>query len=954
MPTPLEKWQKHLEGHFAALAASRAAPGFPIFALEHGLAEEELDEIAGQLRARVAARRRFAPHWLLWTIYAAERGYGYSGGEYWPSFGESTPGWEYKDRFKLPGWFAKFQKAYNGVVPSGPWAEQFRIIAWPITHAVLPRYLQRHFARALYELRFRLAGLASIEPREIGRMIAANYYGSARFEEFLQQEELVGRIVLGLLHQDPREGEAPLLPSTLKRITSDLERVRSARDWLKEVSRVATDRFMGIGRGSRPRGYPVGSDPGGWSEARVPTPDIRPDLQLRYAGKDLWTLIADVPNFKSIAALNADIRQFLRRTRCSLNGAEGKKPAGWILSGNRRAVLKRWPNPDRSLVQFEQSQSTVDQLLETDCRVTAGPVWLFRVGRDGTAREITGRIMRPGLEYVIASKNVLGDLRNGMRSCTIDCEGIEAVRVNVPREVSADYIDWLSKHGLELARTIRIWPAGLPGRNWDGEGSSEWLTTERPCFGIVPDHPVESYLINLGETASTVLRAGSTGHPTFIRLPELVAGTHLLTVKAQRSAAFEGVTKSPVHEGYLELRVREPEPWIPGTASHAGLIVTCDPHDAGLDAFWENRFNLSVTGPPHRNVAASVILEDEKGDEIFGGQVGSLLELPISPGIWQKRFADFLKREECEWRYLEASVGVLRINGQELGEFAIRFEHEAQPLRWVLRHDDGKLSVRLVDDTGQEEEHLKCRYISMGEPARAARLDSDNALTGIHIEPPGGLFLAQSGIHRDEMLVSAGLTSAGLEGLGVTPRYDHVLDDPKALIRALRIFQYWRKARLAGFVAGARRQQVVDGLLHAIYSRLCGRQWACAERKFLNNPGAPRASDKLQAEIGQRGGFSSVLHRDVADVGARAASIVAWYTDLAHRYGVCCDPQLCAFALRLAAQPHRLVRVFGDELEGLLAQIKMIPVLLRGARFAVLISANQKGDMRALLPGGEN
>jgi hypothetical protein len=26
-------------------------------------------------------------------------------------------------------------------------------------------------------------------------------------------------------------------------------------------------------------------------------------------------------------------------------------------------------------------------------------------------------------------------------------------------------------------------------RAWDGEGHTEWLTTESPCFGIVHDHP---------------------------------------------------------------------------------------------------------------------------------------------------------------------------------------------------------------------------------------------------------------------------------------------------------------------------------------------------------------------------------------------------------------------------------------------------------------------------------
>ena len=138
-------------------------------------------------------------YWLLWTVYASEAGYGYTGDEYWPSFERQTPNWVYQDRPKLKSWFRRFQQSFNGVVPSGPWAEHFSIIAWPITHALLPRYLQRQFARLLYDLRFRLAS-ASLDAGSIGRLLAAHAsHASTRFQAFLEQEELTGQIVAALL-----------------------------------------------------------------------------------------------------------------------------------------------------------------------------------------------------------------------------------------------------------------------------------------------------------------------------------------------------------------------------------------------------------------------------------------------------------------------------------------------------------------------------------------------------------------------------------------------------------------------------------------------------------------------------------------------------------------------------------------------------------------------------------
>ena len=53
----------------------------------------------------------------------------------------------------------------------------------------------------------------------------------------------------------------------------------------------------------------------------------------------------------------------------------------------------------------------------------------------------------------------------------IDCKECEAIRVSIPTDVPPEISQWLSLHNLDITRTIRAWPAGLPGRNWDSEGA---------------------------------------------------------------------------------------------------------------------------------------------------------------------------------------------------------------------------------------------------------------------------------------------------------------------------------------------------------------------------------------------------------------------------------------------------------------------------------------------------
>src|SRR5690349_18186103 len=101
-----------LDGHFTSVKKSRDTldPRSPVFALEHGLPAEDLDLLLSTVRASVAAglSARHRRWWLPYVVYAAESGYDYSGGEFWRSFEETTPGWRVEHRSWIKTWFQKF------------------------------------------------------------------------------------------------------------------------------------------------------------------------------------------------------------------------------------------------------------------------------------------------------------------------------------------------------------------------------------------------------------------------------------------------------------------------------------------------------------------------------------------------------------------------------------------------------------------------------------------------------------------------------------------------------------------------------------------------------------------------------------------------------------------------------------------------------------------------------
>lgn len=104
MPTHLEQWQERLERHFESLVHIRAGSEYRIFALEHSLNDEEIEEVSSLLKDRILLSR----YWLPWVIYASEHGYTYEGEEYWRSFEKQMPQWKAEDRYKLRRCFKKF------------------------------------------------------------------------------------------------------------------------------------------------------------------------------------------------------------------------------------------------------------------------------------------------------------------------------------------------------------------------------------------------------------------------------------------------------------------------------------------------------------------------------------------------------------------------------------------------------------------------------------------------------------------------------------------------------------------------------------------------------------------------------------------------------------------------------------------------------------------------------
>ena len=713
---------------------------------------------------------------------------------------------------------------------------------------------------------------------------------------------MTGQIVVALLRGESAGAQELIHTPTLKRIVADLEEVRNSREWLKETRRVVSDRFTGIGRGTG-RFPPTTRTRSEDSVLRDASRfAIRPDLLLRHVGAGNWSVVLRLKSLRPVAAESAELRSFLDKTRCRLNGASDWKPTGWLLSGDRKGALKRWPDTGTPLIQFERPNPLMDHLLESEYRLAAGPVWLFRIGNDGIAHHIVSRAVRPAHDYVVVTEGHIPQELPGFSSCTLDCAGVRAFRLAVPAQVSAEATAHLKELGLNVARTIQVWPAGLPGRGWDGEGSSEWLTTESPCFGIAPDHPLDALSFRLNGEAEQILPTDPQGGVTFVRMPPLPAGIHMLTVEAHRSPDLDQTVSTPPAKGFVRLAVREPEPWTPGIASHAGLIVTTDPYDANLDVFWRNELDLSVVGPGDFAVSVRVTLHAADGRKILSDQVGRRWICRSRPKLGVATFANFLDDESRAWKYLEAASCTLEIKGDSLGTCSLRIRPRARTASVGLSALGAATPSSALSTTAASTT-LFPRSSSTAWRARSTPLpwmrkapdqtrpspypaDSTSRVSLPSPTPP-------SSAHHPPRV--------GLRDLGVEPDVD-VPEGPAALRDAFGLLRLWHGARQAGFLANVRQGQVVRSIVNAIFRTMCGKNWARAEEAFIRVSNVSSCPSELEARVDRRTEFGRIL-RQHSDTGDSEAAIAARFAAEAARQNVSRDRDLCSFAFRLASRP---------------------------------------------------
>lgn len=908
--TVLKEIVERLRAHFVELRDERRveAPGAPVFGIEHPFVPTEILELARALRESLTREGRVNLDYSIgWVVLAAECGYGFGGSEFWPTLEQRIPEWSSAgDRHALRAAFQRFVNDFGGRSPSGQWAHHFCLIAWPITHAILPRDLQRHLCEAIYEARYQLWGMRGLDLPSLGKIVAlsAPIHGT-RFDDFIRDHALVGAIVHRLLVDDS-DARAYFFEKTFQRILNDLHTISAAQEWLGEASHIYS---RGVSA-SVPRPPAAGTP----SNNRLRAHSLVPDLQLVGGDVDGWVPRLTPPSLADWIQHHPDIVRELDALKYRVHGVNDRAfPAQALLTARPSSVtLKTFPDFDTPLIEFVPPHAGLSTAFDADCRIKERSVLAFRQAGDIAYLAAKGELV-PGESFILATRGSTWDF-----GTPLPC-GDPAWRLfrwEVPMSIDASVSSQLQAAGLSIRRTARLRPWGLVPRRWDYGTEGEWLITEPIVFVIERDHVFDAIGVSVDGSPLTMLQCDGMEDPTLL-LDDLRPGNYPLSITTfERRQTRSGTEWIALGRCEVPLRVRAPVAWSPGRMAVDALRIDCNPPRPSLEQLLRDEVIVTIDGLVTAPVDVSLVSIDGTGKGATTTESLIRKRAPIHTEIWLAALKALQRRVDASRILMGAQRAYLRIFCEPLGEQRIPLSLVPSPVRWVFR-DDG---VRLICDGNKEPEIL---HASFEEPSTTQAVDRVQCQRGLD-GSASGLYVARDEAFMRGVIVGQP-TGNGLASLRQTVR---VGDLRKATVSALLgAYRIWESAISTTTFARINQGGVLTHLHQELLSRYVDSVWRQLEQQ--------RSWVKLEDNVDPPGNFHSFGYTLGKKRERRRTQneLQAAFIEVSVDYKVTPDRSLIDAAWNLAARPSALAEDWNGPRS---ADTVAFGRLLRGARLLQL------------------
>jgi hypothetical protein len=297
--------------------------------------------------------------------------------------------------------------------------------------------------------------------------------------------------------------------------------------------------------------------------------------------------------------------------------------------------------------------------------------------------------------------------------------------------------------------------------------------------------------------------------------------------------------------------------------------------------------------------------------------------------------------------YDDAELCILRASYPGLGMVTLRSERDFAPLRWAGGRDREGPFLRLINNT--ENSRPDVDYFEFQRPDSARKIEIDIE-SRVRLKA-GGLFRARAGSAAETAAILSPNVRR-LEEIGVDPTVSARGRGTPDLLKLFSLAELWGSASGSADPVGATgRIKALRAITTRLAVLVCGQDWALIEKRVAAEQEI--ATDELLVGLG-RSRYQLDLGRALSDqVDAFAGASLPERVRLlgqtlirhAWKAGVRGDGiELAEFLLRLASEPGTLRDWSGPELESNTKLVLGLPVLLRAARFVVIVVDRMEGS----------
>jgi len=671
------------------------------------------------------------------------------------------------------------------------------------------------------------------------------------------------------------------------------------------------------------------------------TPELVAQVTLKRQITGEWAVIVDLPNLSSLLT-SRQLVDSINRTRFKVIDTDVSwSPAISLTARNVQKKLNAWPKNGR-IVSFEHNDPFLKLLEGSECNIALLEPRVFKVDAALNAYQIKTNQLRPGHEYVIVM-SVDHEFPEGFLPALVTCDKVKAFAINVSSHPDEAEIEKLNQIGLVVSRTVQIAPIGIPARYWDGDGATEWLTTESPCFVIQQDRVVSGYQLEISGNQLTI-GAKPPGVATYFKLAPLPVGQHMLKLTTLTNGVAEAM-------GIVEINVRLPVPWIPSISTNRSFSVSVEPNLATLDDLFANRVRVHVHAT--QSTTAWIQLSLLAGNE----QLYQLGPKEFSLPVDQQQLLDFARSSLQKSNIEMVNNMQMTISIPQLGRQTVYFKRVLTPLRWNAKVVHSEHLLQLVDESVSTEV-MEVNFFDVENPSVSTVMQG-SWHEWRSVKSRGLFNIRKGGKSKASIVVSNIGNKHQLDALKITPRLpglgrNRALDFSKWQ----SVARMWYAARAVDLVSMSHRQKVVDSFLTKVIAAVCGDTWPHLELSFMANQIFKAAVSTLSTRVGPRGLVDPLRDHffNLQPDQVRPDVEKNWFIDLAIKHNITNNRGLAFFAIQLATNPLIIEdEQFGHAYTTNVNLVMNNQMLMRLARFHALcvsrIVAPDKPDYH-ILPVG--